>query len=72
MQKINLEDKLWNANYNGPLPLTGSLMGNNFNNFNFKQKNSSVKSVNNNNLNYRNGKENININKSTSFLNKKD
>jgi hypothetical protein len=37
VQKITLEDKLWNSNYNGPLTASGSLLGNNFN-FNFMQK----------------------------------
>lgn len=68
MQKITLEDKLWNSNYNGPIT-PSSLLGNNFNNINFKQKaNTKLKGVNRSRINNRNEL----FKKSESFFNKKN
>ena len=60
VQKMSLEDKLMNSNYNGPLQ--GTLLGNNLSNFNFKQMNNGFVDLT----------VNENENKSASFLNKKD
>ena len=46
-QKMTLEDKIFNANFNGPLQ--GSLLGSS--NFNFKEKNTEIEMKNTSFLN---------------------